>query len=222
MHDLFLIQRYYSQTEFIAYQVIQMIQTISQNRSDRKITATDLRNIYSAATLSIYPINDFSNRSGGHKLGHFPEFQIFYVKGNSDGTASVIWSCTIHMWNYKMVISSPSAVGVRVDTPGRSARSVVNIATNVDPKIIYPKLSMTATDKKIIVETKICYSTSSAYCFDNGVACNKVSSREALGLYLVSPKGLKNNSGGSSDYGYFNSVVIFSPNPNLFTDTAPS
>lgn len=212
MHDLFLIQRYYSQTEFVAYQVIQMLQTISQNRSDKKITATDLRNIYTAATLSIYPINDFGTSSRRYKMGHFPEITIFYVECDNNGKASVVWSRRIDIWKS----NSPSTVLVE----SNNARSVINVLSNASPNAIYPRLSMSANDKKIIVETKICYSTNSNYCFDNGVTCNRVSPREALGLYLVSPKALNNNC-SSLDCGYFNSVVIFSPNLGLLDSTAP-
>ena len=217
MLDLFKIQRYYSQTEFVAYQATQMLQTISQNRSDKKITATDLQNIYTAATLSIYPTTDFSTRKGGHKWGHFPEITLFYVESDANGIASVVWLRRVDLWNYGGVRSSPSEVLVE----NSNARSMVNALSNVEPSAIYPRLSMSANDKKIIVEAKIGYSTSSKYCFDNGVTCNNISPRNALGLYLVSPKALNNNR-YSEDCGYFNSVVIFSPNLGLFDSTAPS
>ena len=83
MHDLFKIQRYYSQTEFVAYQMAQMLQTVSQNRSDKKITLSDLKRVTAAAYLSIYPGTTMFWQGKGHVFGHFPHPIIYYVKGLS-------------------------------------------------------------------------------------------------------------------------------------------
>ena len=33
----------------------------------------------------------FSSLAGSHKYGYFPEIFMYYVKGNDDGSTSVVW-----------------------------------------------------------------------------------------------------------------------------------
>ena len=99
INDLATLQRWHSQTQFVAYQMAQMIQSISQNRASKAITANDLRNIVAAAYLSIYPgTTMFSTSEVPWKsfFGHNAMGFIWYVKGNDNGTASVIWGRRFH------------------------------------------------------------------------------------------------------------------------------
>ncbi|MBQ3564639.1 MAG: hypothetical protein IJA14_00660, partial [Alphaproteobacteria bacterium] len=151
MHDLFLIQRYYFQTEFVAYQAVQMIQSISQNRSSKAITANDLRYIHTAAFLSIYPTNNFSSIAGAHKNNHWGEIFLYYVKGNDDGTANVEWGIDIHIFNQNTVRDSPSTVRINAREE-QNNRSHVTMAKNVSPQTIYPKLKIGKNEVKMILE----------------------------------------------------------------------
>ncbi|MBQ3565080.1 MAG: hypothetical protein IJA14_02945 [Alphaproteobacteria bacterium] len=217
MHDLFLLQRYHSQTEFVAYQAIQMIQSISQNRSDKKITLTDLRNIYTSVFLSVYPTNNFSSIAGAHKNNHWGELFLYYVRGNSDGTASVIWSLQINLFNNNEVRNTPSLVRAQA-REASNGRSRIPIVQNVSPKTIYSKLNIGKNDIRMILEACLDYSTAGGYNLSNGSPNSTIPYDKVYGFHLLKPK-----YGGrvSGEFTCFNSIVVFSPNPNLFTETAP-
>lgn len=219
INDLATLQRWHSQTQFVAYQMAQMIQTISQNRSSKAITADDLRNIVGAAYLSIYPGTTMFTENNAKRsasfFGHNPLGYIYYVKGNDDGTASVVWGRRFHIASYQM--TSPSKMSV--DT--YLGRSNVKNLQNAAPSEIYPSLTMKPGDKKIIVECCIHYSQSGSYYFTDGRATANVSPSKAFGLYLLSLTPPKTRNNNDNDAIYFSSAVIFSPNPYLFTDTAP-
>lgn len=211
MHDLFTIQRWYSQTEFVAYQMVQMIQSISQNRSDKKITLADLRYIVSVAYLTIYPGTTMFPQGSGHVFGHFPHPFVYYVKGLSNGNASCIWRVQLHP--SKSVFATPQTMGAVCVSEPHSA-SIVQYKTDVSPAQIWPTLKIKPGEVKIIVETNVFYGSDGTYWrFADGRI--GVPSREAFGLFLITPK---HTAGGS---GYFNSVVIFSPNPGLFDEGGP-
>ena len=209
MHDLFTIQRWYSQTEFVAYQMVQMIQSISQNRSDKKITLADLRYIVSAAYLTIYPGTTMYWKNQGHEFGHFPHPFVYYVKGLSNGNASCIWRVQLHP-SHSGSVSPRTMDGGCVSEP--HSASIVQYKTDVSPTQIYPALKIKPGEIKIIVEALIFYGCDGNYWrFADGR--RGVPSREAFGLFLITPK--------RTGSGYFNSVVIFSPNPGLFDEGGP-
>ena len=220
MHDLFKIQRYYSQTEFVAYQMAQMLQTVSQNRSDKKITWSDLKRVTAAAYLSIYPGTTMFWQGKGHVFGHFPHPMVYYVKGLSNGNASCIWRAQMHPSHEGN--TSPSNMNGAPNNHDDYNISAVRYKTDVPPAQIYPTLKIKPGEVKIIVDALIYYQQGSYFPFADGQT--DVSVREAFGLYLVTPKVRRQNPASLSynqNCGYFNSVVIFSPNPGLFDETPP-
>ena len=216
IHDLVKIKRYYSQTEFVAQQMANMIQNVSKNRENKAIGADDLKYIVSAATLTIYPDNNFSSISNGHKHGHFGEAFLYYVKGNENGTADVVWGIDIHQYRGA---SNPSKININAREPSND-RSHIKIANGVSPQVIYPTLKIGKNEERIILEVCIDYSNTSYYKLDNGVGCDTVSPSKIFGLKLLIPKGTQRGTTG--DFAYFNSVVIFTPKPGLFSETIPS
>lgn len=152
MHDLFTIQRWYSQTEFVAYQMVQMIQSISQNRSDKKITLADLRYILSAAYLTIYPGTTMYWKNRGHEFAHFPHPFVYYVKGLSNGNASCIWRVQLHPSH--SVCVSPQTMYAACVSESHSI-SIVQYKTDVPPAQIWPTLKIKPGEVKIIVETNV-------------------------------------------------------------------
>ena len=83
--------------QFVAHQMASMLQNVSQNRTDKTITKNDIRYAISAAYLTVFPgISRFSTNCRSD-FGYNPMLWIYYVKGNSDSTASVIWVQRYHM-----------------------------------------------------------------------------------------------------------------------------
>ena len=216
INDLATLQRWHSQTQFVAYQMAQMIQSISQNRASKAITANDLRNIVAAAYLSIYPgTTMFSTSEVPWKsfFGHNAMGFIWYVKGNDNGTASVIWGRRFHTADQAV---NPSTISIDTSLSRCNVKNLQNAA----PSEIYPSLTMKPGDKKIIIECAIHYSQYYSYYFTDGRPTADVSPAKAFGLYLL-PLTLRPTRTGDNDALYFHQTVIFSPNPYLFTDTAP-
>ena len=217
INDLVKLKRYYAQTEFVAQQAANMIQNISQKKSNKKISKQDLQHIFTLATLTIYPDNNFCSIKQGHKHGHFGEIFLYYVQGNTNGTADVLWGYNIQTYKNGL---DPSAIGVG-SREELNSRSHVKILTGASPQDIWPTLKIGLGDKKIILECCIDYTNTSGYKLNNGNGCDTVSPSKIFGFNLITPKGTK-REGSTADFAYFNSVVIFTPKPGLFDKTPPS
>ena len=213
MHDLFKLQRYYSQTEFVATQMVQMIQAISQNRASKAITPNDLKYIHCAAWLSVYPSTTmYLKNNKGYEFAHMPRTVIFCVKGVGNGKVSCLWRAFIIMTS--STGDTPNSVGYGTAKDQNDPTAwITQYKTNVVPSQINPKLPMIPQgETRIIVEVAITRREG------KDPSGKIIPLRESLGLYLLTPK-IK--SAGETSNSMFNSGVVFSPNPNLFTDEPP-
>ena len=213
IHDLVRLKRWQSQMQFVAHQMASMLQNISQNRTDKTITQNDIRYAMSAAYLTIFPgTTRFAKKDAVADYGYTPMLWIYCIKGNSDSTASVVWAQRYHM-TYE---STPESV--RQD--GSISRTTVNNSKNVPPSQIYPTLKIEQNEVKIIVECAIHYSRSPDYSFTDGRLCSEVTPKQAFGFFVY-PIAPPITHKANNDAIYFHSVVIFSPRPGLFSETAP-
>ena len=213
--DLMKIKRYYSQTEFVAQEMANIIQNISQKRDNKKIKLEDLKNAIALAYQTIYPGTTMFWQGSGLYFVHYPHPIICYVKGNSDGSATTVWSKVL--WSGESESVSPTTIKSQTLTKTHDISSI-NMGTNLQPSQIHPNLKIKSGEIKIIVEAPIFLNTT--YSKDiNGKS--GYTSREAFGCRLVSPKR-RLNSTDERRGGYFNSVVIFTPKPGLFDETPPS
>ena len=204
INDLSKLKRYYDQTEFVAQQMVNIIQNISQKRTNKKITATDLKYATAMAYQTISPgMAMFSGNNGPLLFTSHP--MIYYVEGNNDGTATTVWRQTIWTGNSHTV--SPSTIRHETYTYTHDV-SAINMGTNLQPSQIYPTLKIKPGEVKIIVETLLFYETS------------QKAPREVFGCLLASPKRRQNGTSQKRG-GYFNSVVIFTPKSGLFDETPP-
>lgn len=193
INDLVRIKRYYSQTEFIAQQIANMLQNVSQKRAteattstERKrqlrITTNDTWRIARLAFLTVYPgltqLSPFS-------LNHYPAVFIYYVKNNKDGTASCKWR-NFYWGDYN------NYSGCSTSAPNQSS---ITYKSNVIPSEIHPNLKFNSEDAKIIVEVFL------SYRGDN----------KTFGLRFVTPRAKVQSC--------FHSVVIFTPKPGLFYES---
>jgi len=221
INDLMRIKRYYSQTEFVAQQFANIIQNISQKREgvNRKITLLDIRYAASLAFLSIYPgttmFADGKRGNQSHELSHRPEFRIYYIKGLSEGKASVRWG-----WNgYCTTSTSPKTwQGGRLTSD--VIRSSVRWRANTDASNIYPTLKINDEKDKIILECFV-YNNDITMSLNAHSASDDQNSRakKAFNFQLLNPKAVYADANVGH---YFNSVVIFTPKPGLFDETPPS
>ena len=85
VYDLAKMKRYNERMDFVGHQMAGMIQNISQNRADKRITKADLRNIISAAYTTIYPGDTQFLTPAGYPGPGFVHGKIFYVTCNSEG-----------------------------------------------------------------------------------------------------------------------------------------
>ena len=214
IHDLVKIKRYYSQTEFVAQQMANMIQNISQKREEnqKKITKEDLAYIHCLAWQTVYPgktmfYTNFLTFSR-YPLGHVPYTHIYYVKGEEDGKVSCVFR--LAMSNTGGVTKPSDLISLDKVNVNKNNFSIskVRFLSNTQPSNIYPTLKINKGEVKIIIETLL---------VRNFTWTGGASEKSVLGLYIVNPRMSTN-----TDWRYFfNSVVIFTPKPGLFDEDGP-
>jgi len=136
INDLVRIKRYYSQTEFVAQQMANILQNISQKREDKRITYNDLRYAFVLALHTIYPgTSVFYQNQNKTPL---PWINVYYVKGSNNGTASIIWHRALRVQNK----STPNNITVNGYNSYNkfSASSPLNIALDEYKIVIEPSL----------------------------------------------------------------------------------
>jgi hypothetical protein len=193
--------------EFCAYCLINML----QNQQYGLITSNNIRYAVAGAYLTIFTGKTmYTTANGKTPLGYSPSGNLFYVKGNDDGTASVIWSVG---WFSGDDSPSPATISIK-PTADLVTSGLVTVKTNVPPLEIYPELQIQPGEVKILVEVGLCYKASSPlYGFSDDRNCQDVSPKTAFGLLLLNPPHVNEI--------FFNKVVIFTPKPGLFNETAP-
>ena len=208
INDLVRIKRYYSQTEFVAQQLANIIQNISQKRgaSDAtklKITLDDLKYAVSLADLTIFPGTTMFFNGTGYGFCYRPEVFITYVEGASDGTASRKWRITLPAGDQ----SSPQNLGSTLDSQ----------TSNVSPSTIHPSLKINSGETKIIIESQILYKPS----YKDYTGYQATTAKNAFKYYLLNPTPSQIWLNHEQKW-YYKSIVIFTPKPGLFDSTLPA
>lgn len=212
INDLSKLKRYYDQTEFVAQQMVNILQNIAYTRlqEGNTISLLDIKRAASLAYLSIYPgTTMFTTKLGSnyHVFNHKPRIYMYYVKNNSDGTASVPWRLWIHSGD--QINPNDWSHGYLKTT---SPQSLVTVATNVPPSSIYPNLKMDDGNPRIIVEVQIRWDKNDQKDANGKTA---YSAREVFKLFAVNVKSKHKDKAD-----YFTSVVTFTPNDG-FTVNQP-
>jgi len=214
INDLVRIKRYYSQTEFVAQQMANIIQNISQKRGTTdstklKITQTDLAYAFALSHQTMYSGTTIYYSGQGHGSFHLPLANIYYVKGTGNGKASCIWRAGL--WTNNKSVKSPKTILHDLTFAGVN-NSIISYKSDASPQEIYSQLKINSGETKILIELFSEWGES----FADNIGNKKNSLKEALGLHIATPKYKKTNS----TY-FFNSVVIFTPKPGLFDDKGP-
>ena len=219
INDLVRLKRYYSQTEFVAQQMANILQNISQKREEanRKITCNDIRYAASLAYLSIFPgKTEFLTGNNSSDLGYRPLGFIYCIKGNADSTASVLWATRFHM-----ATSGAESPGAVVFGSSAVNRTNIKKLSNASPSEIYPTLKIEKDQIKIIIECTLWTNRGSTHFFTDGTPFSSISHSQAFGFHLLKLSPPKTRDGYNNTEAFFHSAVIFTPKPGLFDETPP-
>ena len=98
IYDLMRLKRYYSQTEFVAQQIANIIQNIAKKRvaEGQAVTIKDVGYAAKLAYLSIYPGTTMYRKDSGHEFFHMPRIFVHYIESDSNGKASCKWVLYLH------------------------------------------------------------------------------------------------------------------------------
>ena len=176
LHDVPKLQRYQQQMDFVAQQVAQMLQNVSQQRTNKRITQNDIVNVARAAYLTVFPgVSMVPIRNEWLPLGFYVECFLFGVRGEPNNKASVKWVIQLYFLR-----GSYFGVG------SASSACIAQNKQNVYPSEIYPSLTIKDGEIKIIVECHLRYG--STHYFSDGRKCSDVSFRELFGFLVYTPQ----------------------------------
>ncbi|MDR2781752.1 MAG: hypothetical protein LBB21_04870 [Holosporaceae bacterium] len=205
--------------EFATHEMVNVLQNISQNRENKRISLEDMKCAVAAAYLSIYPgTTMYATAVLQHMFAHFPHGHIACIIGKEGGKASVLWIIQFHLAGNK---GSPPSLSpqtmdiakVNKSLPYRHEAAITTYKVDANPSEIYSNLTIPKGEIKILIE---CFSFwKNAYIFSGGSTPS--SDREVFGFFLMNPIAY-----GVYKLGYFNSVFVFTPKPGLFNENAPT
>jgi Flp pilus assembly protein TadG len=98
LHDISKYARMKERMNFATHCAVGLIQNISANRINKKVTFDDIKYAMTSSFLAFFPAAtqyataNISSIECAYPLGYFPIVYVHCVVGNSDGTkASVVW-----------------------------------------------------------------------------------------------------------------------------------
>lgn len=193
-----------------------MIQNISQNRENKRVTRNDIMQIAHAMWLPFfgggmdhYSVNaPTTTRTYKMPHGYTGQIELYCFKGMGEGKAKLCWivnaNCAL----------GPDVRNIDVFSSGNRARySPIKstIGLTYEFNNIYKGFSVEQNKMKIITITRFWGGVS----FSNGQSANTKTMGERLGLLMVS---INQNLDGT----YLHHAAIFTPKPGLFDETPPS
>lgn len=146
-----------------------------------------------------------------YPLGYYPYIHMILVKGSSNNKASGKW--LLRMWG----------VGNKYDVYRNKGQTSLGYTTGTAPSSsFYPTLKISEGKCKILLQCSLFYDYTGT-CRETfsegphkGKKCGQVPARSAFGFHVISPRGVD----GRKD-AFFPATVIFTPKPELFSETAP-
>jgi hypothetical protein len=189
--------------DFCTHCMVNILQNVSNGQ---KVTLQHINHAMQAAYLTFYPGKTMMGTSLFHlPMGHFPHGLIYYVKGDSEEKASVVWCAAFYIHTTYGIVELQKT---------QHSSSIIKKLSNVSPSQIYSKLKIKEGEIKILLECFVVYPEgSSSRYFSDGRPCSQVSIREAFGFLLLSSQITSFR---------FRSIAIFTPKPGLFDETAPN
>jgi hypothetical protein len=204
VHDLPKYEHIRSKTKLCIHCAVNMLQNISQNSKDKRVTMQDIKRISCAAFLPYFGPGTKQYQGGGGtaSIPYGGVVRLRYLEGRSNGIPMVLWEavCTAN------TVSKPS------DASYSDAAGSIPYNRKTD---MYPGLSVHEGEARIILEIGF---TGTLEEIGN------YGSRRCWGLHALTPgyKKLEMTHIGGSREIWFHRAIIFSPKPNLFDDSTPS
>ena len=208
IHDIVKIKRYYSQTEFAGQQMINIIQNISQKRTNQRITYQDFKLALHLASLSFYPektmASGYSEEEGPDYI-QYPCITAGYTEGEGGKASIKSFFSTGAKYTYPQgPKDSPFQFMFYHNTIEYRTIGFNMGWREVDPTDIYPTLKIQDDEEKIILESFIVLEPKKEQTIDV---------KKVFGLFLLNPKIL----GRYDKYQLlFRSVLIFKLKKGLF------
>ena len=185
-----------------------MIQNVSQNRTDKKITKEDLDRIFKASHMAVFPcveqkMKDMVSNDG--KTWMTPVVVLF--EGTGDNKCKINWFCCLDITSNFTTLSYVSRSSWIIDTAACSLwyKGYQRIGEEQDSKNFYPDLKIQKGEIKVVVETNLLRRYGETI-------------KQMFGFYLINPKPIGISYGHEP---YFHNYVIFSPRPGIFDPTTP-
>ncbi len=215
--------RYKSQMKNAAYIAASMIQNVSQNRGDKRIKKTDIGNISYTWGMSIWGVGrKWCITNSYYPLGFCCVTYTGYIKGTGTNKAKIMWTTYCYTTSSNPSVTAYTSSGSNASA-GASFFYGKTLNTEYDSTKINKDLKINSGEVKIIIELYMCFRPT--YKFNSSTASwtaanakSEISKR--LGFYLLQSKESAAHS--TTDLGYFNTIIIFSPRPGLFSETPPS
>jgi hypothetical protein len=191
--------------EFVANEMASILQNVSKNRGNGKITTDDVKHAVAGAYLSVYPgktmyVTDTNGRR--HIYGHAAHGYIYVVKGLSNGKSKKIWNVRFHLTGDETNCTNPTTMRVAIFNESLDEFYLSEIL---------PGSTIKNNELKIIVECFLFYEHTSYYGLSDGGNWGNINEKQAFGFFLITPKQKSLRS-------YFNKMAIFSPRPGLFDE----
>jgi hypothetical protein len=184
-----------------AHEMAGILQNISQNRSDKRITVDDIKHAAAVAYLSVYPgmTGYVLNTSGKrHAVANAPHGYMLALKGLPNGNIQKLWNVVFHLVGEGTACTSPATLRIRND----------NINNYKDS--MFSGVSLKAGEIKIVMICQKYYESATGYGLLDNRSWKQVSVREAFGFLLLTPKKTQSD------------LLVFTPKPGLFGETAPT
>ena len=206
LHDVPKLQRYQQQMDFVGQQVAQMLQNVSQRRTNKRITQSDIANVIRAAYLTVFPgVSMLASQKEIIPFGFFVQCSLLYIEGEPNNKASVKWRLVCY------ITQGPFVSFIFKDISGQQS---------VAPSVISPSLTIKNGEVKMLVVSELQYAK--PFSFADGRKCRDVSFREAFGFLIHDPRPYDTNGNSHTNFcNFFTSHTIFTPAAGLFDDTRP-
>jgi hypothetical protein len=197
-----------------AYEMVSVLQNISKNRESKKITIHDIRYAATAGFLTYFGggIGQYSNgKQHLYKCGGYVALLgMLCVLGTGENRAKCLWNLDTDWFELPTTSSYPLIHNQRLDY-----LTVNYFSDEVDSRSIYKDLTIKAGQIKILIDVFMFVGGGVIYYDAQGRDARKLSLRERFKFLLLEPRL-------SSSRGFMNTVLIFTPNPGLFDEVAPS
>ena len=211
IHDLVLLKQIQRRMHFNTLCAVSMIQNVSQNRTDKKITKEDLDRIFKASYMAVFscPEKTLQQISGG-KTNDATYFcpVVIMLEGTGNNKCKVNWYCYIDITDVSCLTKYNSITSGVWRSCSAATLSYKNVTLHeeIDAKSLYDDLYIQNGEIKVVVETNVVRYTGKTI-------------KEIFGFHMIEPEPYPGSKGGYAPYFY--NHVIFSPRPGIFDPTTP-